>query len=119
MEISHEIQDAEECLEKDATFEVGVIEAGGDYSEVSVVNEVTKKWVYSGPAKKISSVFLNLDMEKKSLEVLPERSIRRKVFHLEADSVFPFFSVNCPHCSLTFCEMNSWDWVKQSFSIPI
>ena len=116
MEISHEIQDAEECLEKGATFEVGVIEASGDYSEVSVVNEVTKKWVYSGQAKKISSVFLNLDMAKRSLEVLPggrilvatsKFSIRRKVFHLRADSVFPFFSVNCPHCSLTFCEMNS------------
>ncbi len=109
MEISHEIQDAEECFEKGATFEVGVIEAGGDFSEISVVNEVTKKWVYSRAIKRFSGASLYLDMARKSLEVLPggKFSIRRKVFGVEADSVFPFFSVNCPHCSLTFCTMNS------------
>jgi hypothetical protein len=85
------------------------------------VHEVTKKWVYSGPAKKITNVFLNLDMGQKSLEIFPggkflvatsKFSLRRKVkadvvFHMKADVVFPFFSVNCPHCSLTFCKMNS------------
>jgi hypothetical protein len=80
------------------------------------VHEVTKKWVYSGAAKKITNVFFNLDMGQKALEILPggkflvatsKFSLRRKVFHIKADVVFPFFSVNCPHCSLTFCNMNS------------
>ena len=73
------------------------------------MDEFTKKWVYCGPAKKITNVFLNLDMGKKSLAVLPGRkglaatskfSFLRKAFHVNADVVFPFFSVNCPHCSL-------------------
>ena len=67
------------------------------------MHEVTKKWVYSGPAKKITNVFLNLDMGRKSLAVSPGRSksiFRRKVFQMDTDVVFPFFSVNCPHCSL-------------------
>ncbi|CAB4036397.1 Hypothetical predicted protein [Paramuricea clavata] len=105
VEVSHAVQDAEECLQdpEDPTFEVGVIEAGGDYSEASIVDEITKKWVYSGPAKNITTVFLNLDMGRKSLAISPGRSkfsFRRKVFHVNADVVFPFFSVNCPHCSL-------------------
>ena len=73
------------------------------------MDEITKKWVYSKPVKKITNVLLNLDMEKKSLAVLPGRkglvatsmfSFRRKALHVNADVVFPFFSVNCPHCSL-------------------
>jgi hypothetical protein len=73
------------------------------------VDEITKKWVYSKPAKKITNVLLNLDMEKKSLAVLAEKkglvatpkfNFRRKALHVNADVVFPFFSVNCPHCSL-------------------
>ena len=73
------------------------------------MHEVTKNWVYSGQAKKITNVVLNLDMGKQSLEILPCRkglvatsmfSFLRKVFHVDADVVFPFFSVNCPHCSL-------------------
>ena len=79
------------------------------------MHEVTKKWVYSGPAKKITNVFLNLDMGQKSLEIFPGGKFwvatsmfsRPNVFHMKADVVFPFFSVNCPHCSLTFCKMNS------------
>ena len=73
------------------------------------MHEVTKKWVYSGSAKKITNVFLNLDMGQKSLKILPggkilvatsKFSLRRKAFHVNTDMVFPFFSVNCPHCSL-------------------
>ena len=73
------------------------------------MNEITKTWVFSGPAKKITNVLLNLDMEEKSLSALAARkglvatskfSFRRKALHVNADVVFPFFSVNCPHCSL-------------------
>ena len=79
------------------------------------MHEVTKKWVYSGAAKKITNVFLNLDMGQKSLKIFPGGKFlvatsmfsRPNVFHMNADVVFPFFSVNCPHCSLTFCKMNS------------
>ena len=73
------------------------------------MHEITKNWLYSGQAEKITNVLLNLDMGKKSLEILPARtglaatskfSFRRKVLHVNADVVFPFFSVNCPPCSL-------------------
>jgi hypothetical protein len=116
--VIHAIQDLRECLQDGPTFEVGVIEESHEhsaYSETSIMEGHTKKWVYSGQPKRIATVFLNLDMEKKSLEILPGGkillatpgfSLRRKVFHFKADSIFPFFSVNCPHCSLTFCIMN-------------
>ena len=108
VEVSHALEGAEECFHdaEGPTFGVGVIEAGDDYSEASIVYEVTKNWVYSGQAKKITNVVLNLDMEKQSLEILPGRKglvatlKSKKVFHVNADVVFPFFSVNCPHCSL-------------------
>ena len=108
VEVSHALEGAEECFHdaEAPTFGVGVIEAGDDYSEASIVYEVTKNWVYSGQAKKITNVVLNLDMEKQSLEILPGRKglvatlKSKKVFHVNADVVFPFFSVNCPHCSL-------------------
>ena len=108
MEVGHEIKDANECSEEGATFEVGVIEKNDEYSEASIKNGTTKKWVYSAPSRRFANVFLNLNMEKKSLEILPggKFSFRRKTFHVEADSVLPFFSVNCPHCSLTFCKIN-------------
>ena len=112
MEVSHEMQDDQECSEEGATFEVGVIEEIDKYSKENIKKGTTKKWVYSGAARKVSNVFLNLDMGKKSLQILPggkilPASFRRKTFHVKADTVFPFFSVNCPHCSLTFCKMNS------------
>ncbi|CAB4004707.1 Hypothetical predicted protein [Paramuricea clavata] len=111
VEVSHAVQDAEECFQdpEGPTFEVGVIEVDEDYSEATIEDEITKKWVYSGPAKKITNVLLNLDMEKKSLSAFPARkglvatskfSLRRKALHVNADVVFPFFSVNCPHYSL-------------------
>ena len=111
VEVRHAIQDAKECLQNGPAFEVGVIEASHDYSEASIFEGHTKKWVYSEQPRRIATVFLKLDMERKSLEVLPggkilvatpKFSVRRKVFNIGADSVFPFFSVNCPHCSLTF-----------------
>ena len=76
VEISHAVQDAEECLLESPTFEVGVIEANGDYSTESIEEHSTRKWVYAGPAKKISTVVLKLDMEKKSLVFLPGRRFR-------------------------------------------
>ena len=105
------MQDAEECPEEVVTFEVGIIEAINDkYSEENVKNDTTKKWVYSGLAKKDTHVFLILDMGKKSLEILPRQSarkkfsIRRKTFEVKANSVFPFFSVNSPNYTLTFSK---------------
>ena len=71
MEVSHVIQDNQECCEEGATFEVGVIEEKDEYSETNVKKGTTKKWVYSGPARRVANVFLNLDMGKKSLEILP------------------------------------------------
>ena len=115
MEVGHEIKDANECSEEGATFEVGVIEENDEYCEASIKNGTTKKWVYSAPSRTVPNVFLNLDMEKKSLEILPggkifvatsKFSFFRKTFYVKADSVLPFFSVNCPHCSLTFCKIN-------------
>lgn len=100
--------DAEECNEEGVAFEVGIIGAKDKYSEDDVKNDATEKWVYSGMAKKDTHVFLNLDMGKKSLEILPGHSaptkfsIRRKTFEVKADSVFPFFSVNSPNYTLTF-----------------
>ena len=115
VEVSHEIQDTKECSEEDAIFEVGIIEKTDEYSKENIEKGTTKKWVYSGPARKISNVFLNLDMEKKSLEILPggrilratsKFSVRRKAFHVKADSVFPFFAVNCPHCMIIHCGIS-------------
>ncbi|CAB4001104.1 Hypothetical predicted protein [Paramuricea clavata] len=111
VEVSYALEGAEECFHdtEGPTFGVGVVEAGDDYSEASIVHEVTKNWIYSGQAEKITNVVLNLDMGKQSLEILPGRkglvatskfSFLRKVFHVNADVVFPFFAVNCPHCSL-------------------
>ena len=108
---TREIQDAQQCSTQCATFEVGVIEVKDEYYELSIVSGITKKWVYSGSAKKVANVFLILDMAKKSLEILPEKrnvhatsklSFRRqtKTYEVKADSVFPFFSMNCPHSSL-------------------
>ena len=64
MEVSHEMQDDQECSEEGATFEVGVFEEIDKYSKENIKKGTTKKWVYSGPARKVSNVFLNLDMEK-------------------------------------------------------
>ena len=85
MEVSHVIQDNQECCEEGATFEVGIIEENDEYSETNVKKGTTKKWVYSGPARRVANVFLNLDMGKKSLEILPGgkilfASFRRKTF---------------------------------------
>ena len=105
MEVTHEIQDAKECSEEGATFEVGVIEANDEYSEEDIKNDTTKKWVDCGLAKKDTNVSLILDMEKKSLYT-SQRRFRWKTLQVEADSVFPFFSVNCPHCSITLCKVD-------------
>ena len=116
MEVSHEIQDAQECSEEGATFEVGVMEVHDEYSETNIKSDITKKWVYSGSTRRVANVSLSLDMTKKSLEILPggrnrlgtsKLSFRwkSKTHEVNADSVFPFFSVNCPHCSLTLCKI--------------
>ena len=68
MEVSHVIQDDQECSKEGATFEVCVIEENDEYSETNVKKGTTKKWVYSGPARRVANVFLNLDMGKTSLE---------------------------------------------------
>ncbi|XP_028399229.1 tripartite motif-containing protein 45-like isoform X3 [Dendronephthya gigantea] len=114
VEVGHEVQDVAECFQEGPTIEVGVIEKDEDYSETRVTNGTIKKWIYSGPGKSIANVFLNLDMGRKCLEVLPRGrfslskafSHRRKTFNVNANSVLPFFSVNCPHCSLTFFMKN-------------
>ena len=113
MKVGHETQDANECSEEGATFEVGVIEVNDEYCEASIKNGTTKKWVYSGSSGTVASVSLYLHMEKKSLKIFPGRkglvgkskfSFCQKTLHVKADSVFPFFSVNCPHCSLAICN---------------
>ena len=103
MEVRHEIQDAKECSQERATFEVGVIEENNEYSEENIKNNTIKKWVYSGSAGKVANIFVILDMDKKSLDI-SSRRFRWKTFRVTADSVFPFFSVNCPHCSLTISK---------------
>ena len=110
VEISHAVQDSAECLLDSPTFEVGVIDASVSNSTKSMEEKWTKKWVYEGPAKKITTVVLNVDMEGKSLIVIPSGrtwgatfrpSLRQKTFCNIANAVLPFFSVNCPHCRLT------------------
>ena len=105
MEVCHEIQDAKECSEERAIFEVGVIEANDEYSKENVKNDTIKKWVYRGQTKKDINVSLILDMEKRTLQTSQKR-IRWKTLNVKADSVFPFFSVNCPHCSITLCKVD-------------
>ena len=113
VEINHEVQSSDEC--QGATFEVGIIDDSNDYSEESVKSGKTKKWVYSEHPNKIRNVFIELDMDKKHLttrasgkiiKATSKFSIRRKTFEVTSNKVFPFFSVNCLHCSLTFCRIN-------------
>ena len=112
MEVCHEINDAKQCPKEGARFEIGVIETSDEYSEENVKNDIIKKWVSSGSARKVVNVTLNLDMEKNVLKIShdPPKNLfaRSKLkFCRKTDSVFPFFSVNCPHCSLTICKINS------------
>ena len=114
VDVIHEVQDVEECFEEGPIIEVGVIEESENYPEARVTNGEIKRWIYAGKGNKIVDVFLNLDMDKKRLEILPNRKfslknslrIRRKTFDVDVKSVLPFFSVNCPHCSLTFFMIN-------------
>jgi hypothetical protein len=39
------------------------------------VYEITKNWLYSGQAEKITNVLLNLDMGKKSLEICLQEQV--------------------------------------------
>ena len=113
VEINHEVQSSDEC--QGATFEVGIIDDSNDYSEESVKSGKTNKWVYSEYSNKIRNVFVELDMEKRHLTTrasgkiiiaTSKFGIRGKRFEVTSNKVFPFFSVNCPHCSLTFCRIN-------------
>lgn len=113
VKVSHAVQNTEDCSLEEPIFEVGVIEASDDYSEANIRHGKTVKWVYSGKAKHIAHILLNLDIHKKSLQVSPggnilgarsKFSFRQKTFDVNAHTVFPFFSVNCPHCSLTLVQ---------------
>ena len=113
MEVCHEIKDAKQCPKEGAGFEIGVIETSDEYSEENVKNDIIKKWVYSGSARKVANVTLNLDMEKNFLKIshdtpnFARHATSKLKFYRKTDSVFPFFSVNSPHCSLTICKINS------------
>ena len=114
IDVQHDVQSSDECRDGGAcTFEVGVIEDSEDYSEESVKNGKTKKWVYSECSNKIRYVYLKL--EKRNLTtrgsgkiVMATRnfSIRGKTLKVTSEKAFAFFSVNCPHCTLTFYKIN-------------